>query len=77
MNSVLGISVDRAVERERERRLAEMCYCPECPECGGDLDHVDGEVYVCECGAQVEFYGPEEDAPKGGCIVTFPDEEDG
>lgn len=63
--------IDRAVERARDREWDRLTACRNCPECGSDMDWRDEDAWTCEdCRIVVEYYGPEEDAPNGGCVVT-------
>jgi len=77
MNSKLGRDMDRAVERARDKALNELHSCPSCPECGNDLSNDWDDVWICvDCDISVEFYGPEEDAPKGGYTIHHKEDAD-
>ena len=68
--------IDRAVERARDREWDRLTAPPalprpHCPECGSDMDWRSEDAWECkDCRIVVEYYGPEEDAPNGGCVVT-------
>jgi ribosomal protein L37AE/L43A len=61
--------IDRAVERARDREWERRSASTFCPECGDEMRE-DAGVWRCECGVLVEYFGPEEGAPNGGCVVT-------